>query len=215
MARRRRLRIAGVSHHVIQRGNNRMEIFRSDDDREVFLAMLRDASTRRRLEIHSYALMNNHVHLVVTPRTTTALEKTMQSVGFRYARHVNQCYARTGTLYEGRYRAMVIDTERYLFTCMRYVELNPVRAGLVSRPEAYYWTSYMANAFGAPDALVTPHPLYSSLAPTPAARQRCWRAVCAAALPAEELDRVRAAVHRGDALGAVVLPDIDKEVSEI
>jgi putative transposase len=192
-----------------------MEVFRSDSDCEVFLAMLGDASTRHRLEIHTYALMKNHVHLLVTPRTTQAIEKTMQVVGGRYARHFNDRYARTGALFEGRYRSMVIDTERYWFACMRYVEMNPVRAGLVSRPEAYYWTSYAANGLGAPDALLTPHPLYLGLATVPAERQRCWRAICATACPDEELARVRSAVHSGGSLGAIVLPETLTEGSEI
>ena len=207
MARRHRLRIAGLSHHVIQRGNNRIEIFRSDEDCELFLAMLGGAAIRHRLEIHTYVLMHNHVHLLATPRTTTSIEKAMQSVGSGYAQYFNRRYARTGALYEGRYRAMVIDTDTYWFACMRYVELNPVRAGLVSRPEAYYWSSYAANAFGAPDALITPHPLYLNLAPVPSERQRCWREMCAAGLTGAELNRVRSSVHRGDPLGAIVLAD--------
>ena len=182
-----------------------MEIFRSDEDCEVFLAFAGHAATKHALEIHAYALMKNHVHLLVTPRTTTAIEQTMHAVGFRYAQHFNHRYGRTGPLFEGRYRSMIIDTEIYWFACMRYVELNPVRAGLVTRPEAYYWTSYPANAFGAPDGLITPHPLYLSLGSFPGERQRCWRTMCAEGLSGEELDRVRASVHRGTALGAVVI----------
>lgn len=184
-----------------------MEIFRSDEDCELFLALLQGASRRHAFDIHAYALMKNHVHLLGTPRTTTAIEQAMHAAGFRYAQHFNRRYGRTGPLFEGRYRSMIIDTDVYWFACMRYVELNPLRAGMATRPEAYYWTSYPANAFGAPDALITPHPLYLDLGSGPGERQQRWRNMCAEGMNSEELERVRASVHRGTALGAVVMTD--------
>jgi putative transposase len=206
MARRRRLRIAGVSHHVIQRGNNRTQIFLGHDDYERFITILRGAASRHRVEIHGYVLMSNHVHLLTTSRTPTGIEKTMHSVGFQYARYFNDHHQRTGALYEGRYRATIIDNEAYWFRCLRYVELNPVRAGLVSGPELYYWSSYAANALGSSDALVTPHAKYLELGRTAQERQRSWRKICAISMSAEELGELRAAVHRGDALGRIILP---------
>jgi putative transposase len=204
MARRRRFRIAGLSQHVIQRGNNRIEIFRSDDDYEVLIALLREACAKSEMDINTYVLMRNHFHLLVTPRRATAVEEAMHDVAGRYAMYFNRRYQRTGSLFEGRYRATIIDTEVYWYTCMRYVELNPVRAGIVSTPQAYYWSSHAIHAFGAPDPLVTLHPLYLSLGTEPDERQRRWRQHCSRDLEVEELGRIREAV-RGGVLGALVL----------
>jgi putative transposase len=135
MPRRHRVFIEGTSHHVIQRGNNRIDIFRSPSDYKVFLSFVRKASLRYRIDVHAYVLMTNHVHLMVTPATATALPRAMQAVGRRYVPYFNERYKRTGSLFEGRYRSLVIDEESYWVTCMRYVELNPVRAGLVDRPK--------------------------------------------------------------------------------
>jgi putative transposase len=165
--------------------------------------VLREAATRHQLEIHAYALMTNHFHLLATPQTATALAKTVQAVGRRYVYHFNRRYARTGTLFEGRYRSMLIDTELYWFNCMRYVELNPVRAGLVSTPEAYAWSSYPSNALGMPDRLIVPHASYELLGDCPASRQRTWREICGQALSEGQLEEIRHAVHYGHALGNV------------
>jgi putative transposase len=199
------LKIPGVTQHVIQRGNNRSDIFRSPSDYEFFLDTLHDASTRYQMDIHTYTLMTNHVHFLVTPRTGTAVSTTMQAIGAKYVRYFNHRYRRTGTLFEGRYRSMVIDTEAYWFTCMRYVELNPVRAALVSQPDAYQWSSYSANALGTPDRLIVPHPLYISLGESPAVRQRNWRALCEEALSPEQLAEIRDVAHRGGTLGRAAL----------
>jgi putative transposase len=182
-----------------------MEIFRSDDDYDVLVALLREAAATSGMDINTYVLMHNHIHLLVTPQRATAVEEAMHDVNGRYAMYFNRRYQRTGTLFEGRYRATIIDTERYWYTCMRYVELNPVRAGIVSDPQSYYWSSYAVHAFGSPDPLVTLHPLYLSLGTDPAERQRCWREHCAGGLEVEELDRVRQAVRSGGVLGALVL----------
>jgi putative transposase len=203
MPRIRRLQIAGLTQHVIQRGNNRSDIFKCAGDYAVFLSVLREAAARHQLEIHSYALMTNHFHLLATPQTASALAKTMQSVGLRYVYHFNSRYARTGTLFEGRYRSVLIDTESYWFNCMRYVELNPVRAGLVSTPEAYAWSSYASNALGMPDQLIVPHTLYELLGDSPPARQQTWREICGQAFAEGQLEEIRHAVHYGHPLGNV------------
>ncbi len=212
MARRHRFRIAGLSQHVVQRGNNRMDIFRSAGDYEVLTAILREASAASGMDINAYVYMRTHFHLLVTPRLPTAVEKAMHAVGFRYARYFNRRYERTGAAFEGRYRCTIIDTERYWYACMRYVELNPVRAGIVAVPQSYYWSSYSRHAFGSPDSLITPHPLYLALGRTPNERQQCWRRHCADGLSSDELGDIRQAVHSGGVLGALVLPEEGDEM---
>jgi putative transposase len=212
MARTHRPKNAGLTQHVIQRGNNRSEIFRCAGDYEVFLATLREACGRHQLDVHAYALMTNHFHLLVTPRCDTAVSMTMQAVGRRYVYHFNRRYSRTGGLFEGRYRSMLIETESYWFNCMRYVELNPVRANLASRPDAYPWSSYLSSALGMPDRLIVPHSLYASLGDSPAARQRTWREICGQALSERQLAEIRHAVHYGGALGNVLPPEVTNQI---
>jgi putative transposase len=201
MPRAPRLQIPGLPQHVIQRGNNRSNIFRSDSDYKFFLTTLRDAAMQHQTDVHTYVLMTNHVHLLLTPQAETALSRTMKRVGQLYAQYFNRRYERTGALFEGRYRSLVIETEAYWFTCMRYVELNPVRAGLTLRPEAYRWSSHRAHALGTLDELIVPHPMYLSLGNSPSVRQQCWRSICGEALPAEQLAEIRDLVHRGGVLG--------------
>jgi putative transposase len=197
MPRVARIQIPGMAQHIIQRGNNRTNIFCSPGDFQFFLAALRVLCLRYLLDIHAYALMSNHFHLVATPRTRSATSRVMCAMGSKYVRYFNRKYARTGTLYEGRYRSINIDTEAYWFTCMRYVELNPLRAGLVSAVDAYNWSSYGANGLGAPDGLVVPHPLYLSLGESPESRQRSWRQICGEALTKEQLTDIRDDLRRG------------------
>lgn len=139
MARLPRYFMEGQPQHAIQRGNNRAPVFGAEDDYRFYLECLQEAAVRHGCAIHAYVLMTNHVHLLVTPETEGSLPKTLQSVGRRYVQYFNYTYGRTGTLWEGRYRATVIDSEHYLLTCMRYIELNPVRAGMVPQPEGYRW----------------------------------------------------------------------------
>lgn len=206
MARKLRLRMAGLSQHVIQRGNNRSDIFTCSEDHEAFLLSVAYALSRHPAHLHGYVLMKTHVHLLVTPLTPEAVEKMMQSIGLRYVQYFNRRYARTGALFEGRYRATTIDTEHYWFRCLRYVELNPVRAGLVSRPGAYPWSSHACNGFGVPDGLITPHPLYEELGDDPGERQRRWRAITATEDSDGDLADLRAALHRGGKIGDVIGP---------
>src|SRR5438309_11554639 len=157
MARRPRLELAGVPLHVIQRGNHRALCFLADGDRHMYLKFLGDAAARHRCSVHAYVLMPNHVHLLVTPTEPGAVAAMMQDLGRRYVRLFNDIHARTGTLWEGRYKAAMIDTERYFLICQRYIELNPVRAGMVTAPADYPWSSHRHYAYGTNNALVTPH----------------------------------------------------------
>jgi len=142
-------------------------------------------------------LMTNHVHLMLTPQEPDAISLAMQTIGRRYVSYFNQCHNRTGGLFEGRYRSTVIDSERYWFRCLRYVELNPVRAGLVERADHYRWSSYRCHAWGTDDPLLAQHPLYLALGASPGQRQLAWREICRDALPADELVELRRAFRRG------------------
>jgi putative transposase len=199
--------LPGIAQHVIQRGNNRCDIFRSPTDYEVFLIMLRRALATYPLTVHCYALMSNHVHLMVTPGNATALPRVMQAIGRCYVPYFNRVYERVGGLFQGRYRAMAVDDERYWFTCMRYIELNPVRAGLVRAPDEYRWSSFRSNGLGAADDVLTPHPLYLALGQTSALRARNWRAICGEALPSAELAEMRQAIVTGRLPDRVVFPE--------
>ncbi|HEY1303332.1 MAG TPA: transposase [Vicinamibacterales bacterium] len=200
MARPRRIQIADLPQHVVNRGNNRCDIFLAEQDYLFFLRALWDASARHQLDIHGYALMTNHFHMVATPRTSRGLSDAMHVVGTKYVGYFNRRHTRTGRLFEGPFKSSVIDTDTYWFTCMRYVELNPVRAGLVSDPADYRWSSYRSNALGAEDRLIATHPLYASLGESAASRQQSWRELCREAIPQEQLFEIREAVRSRGAL---------------
>ena len=178
-----------------------MAIFRQDADYRAFLLMLREASARCETEVHGYTLMNNHVHILATPRAERGLARSMQIVGSRYARYFNKRHQRTGPLFESRYKSTVVDDERYWITCLRYIELNPVRAGIVSKPENYPWSSHRANAYGVSDPLVTRHARYAELGPSARDRQEAWQRMCASHLSTEELDWMRFVVYEQRVLG--------------
>lgn len=201
MARGPRYFLPGQPLHVIQRGNNRGAIFFSDTDYPLYRDWLAAAATEYGCAIHAYVLMTNHVHLLLTPRTAESLPRTMQSLGRRYVHHVNRAYRRTGTLWEGRYRAAPIESEAYFLACCRYIELNPVRAGMVAAPGAYRWSSWAAQATGAEDMLLTEHALYRALGASAAERQAGYRALFNGMLDPEFVEALRAATNGGWALG--------------
>jgi putative transposase len=201
MARLPRYFVPGVPLHLIQRGNNRQVIFADDEDFAFFRSCLLDASRREGLAIHAYVFMSNHVHLLATPASETSAGRTLQSVGRRYVQYFNHRYGRSGTLWEGRYRSTVIEAEAYLLACSRYIELNPVRAGMVPHPRDYRWSSYPAHADGLADDLVTDHPLQLALGADAAARQSTYRLLFRAALGEALLTEIREATHKGWALG--------------
>jgi len=197
MFRRHRHFTDGITLHVTQRGNNRVQTFSDTSDFEWFLFSLRHAAHARGLHIHAYALMSNHFHLMVTPESVTSLPRTMQSLGRRYVRFFNTRHSRTGTLWEGRHRIARIYDERYWLASMRYIELNPVRAGLVKLPDEYDWSSYRSHAYGERDSLIEPHPVYEGLGATAARRQDAWRQLCALPIQRAQLERMRTAVASG------------------
>lgn len=202
MPRPPRLVLPGEPLHLIQRGNNRSAIFFADDDYAHFHETLVETSCRHDCAIHAYVFMTNHVHLLVTPTDAQGVPRLMQAAGRRYVRYVNDRYRRTGTLWEGRYKSTLINSERYLLTCARYIELNPVRAAMVDRPEQYRWSSYRANALGTTDNLVTPHPLYRALGASAEARHATYRELFSAHLDPDTLKAIRTATHTGAVLGS-------------
>jgi putative transposase len=201
MARLPRLTVPGYPHHIIQRGNNRQAIFSSNSDYEALLEMLDEHSRQSKVAIHAYVLMSNHFHLLATPEASEAIPQLMQAVGRRYVRRFNQRHARTGTLWEGRYRSTLIQTERYLLACMAYIDLNPVRAGLVADPGDYPWSSYSHYVGRRPDKLVSPHPLYWELGNTPFSREAAYADLVHAGITAEQQRALTDSALRGWALG--------------
>ena len=204
MARLPRYVIPGQPQHIIQRGNNRQVIFAAEADYRFFRDALVEAAAGHRLAIHAYVWMTNHVHLLATPAFEDSISKTLQSVGRRYVQYFNYTYKRSGTLWEGRYRATVVDSERYLLTLMRYIELNPVRAGMVAAPQDYPWSSYRRNALGAggPDAgWLTSHEEYMRLGLDDMARREAYAALFATAIDQGDVAEIRDCTHKGWALG--------------
>ena len=201
MARPPRFALADFPQHVIQRGNNRCPIFFDTTDYRYYLDCLRHAIERYACHVHAYVLMTNHVHVLVTPRHEQSLAKTMHNIGLRYTRYVNQRYRRSGTLWEGRYKASLIESDRYLTACMRYIEQNPVRAGMVSNPADYPWSSHPCNGQGESDPVVTPHPIYHSLGRDPAARLNAYRGLFESLVDEDTLRRLRHSTNSGWVLG--------------
>lgn len=201
MARLPRYFLPDIPQHIILRGNNREPIFANDEDCQFFKEVLLDAAKRHSLAVHAYVLMTNHVHLLASPATAASIPKTLQSIGRRYVQYFNYRYRRTGTLWEGRYRATVVDAENYLLECMRYIELNPVRAGMVRHPGEHRWSSYLANVEGKEDGLVTPHSIYRRLAKEENARRQAYRALVKMPMDAAMLDDIRESTNKGWAMG--------------
>lgn len=201
MARLPRYFVKGVPQHIILRGNNREPIFANDEDCQFFREALIDAAKRHALSVHAYVFMTNHIHLLASPSTEQSIPKTMQSVGRRYVQYFNHRYQRTGTLWEGRYRATIVDAENYLFECMRYIELNPVRAGMVRHPREHRWSSYPANAQGKTDQLVTPHALYRRLAKGEEQRWIAYRELVKLPMDAAMAEEIRESTNKSWALG--------------
>lgn len=201
MARLPRFFLKDQPLHVIQRGNNRTPIFVIDDDRSFFLLCLQEGMAEYGVHIHAFELMTNHVHILATPASEQSLPRLMQSVGCRYVQYFNRQHGRTGTLWEGRYRATLVDTDRYFLVCMVYIEFNSVRAGMVAKAEDYAWSSYRANALGHDDPLVTPHPVYLELGQSPEARRAAYRQLFRRPLLSQDVEAIRRCTNRAWALG--------------
>ena len=201
MARQPRFVLPGHPQHVIQRGNNRQPTFFADEDYRFYLNCLQDAVQRYHCAVHAYVLMTNHVHLLISPSNIEGISRTLQHVGRRYVRYINYTYHRSGTLWEGRYKATLVDSEQYLLTCYRYIELNPVRANMVSHPGDYPWSSYAAHALGKLNPLVQDHALYLALGETPSARQRAYLDLFNGHIDEKALDDIRQSTNKGWVLG--------------
>jgi putative transposase len=201
MARLSRYVLPGQPLHIIQRGHNRSAVFAECSDYSQFLEHLAKACRRYECSVHAYVLMTNHIHLLITPQRESGVGEILQALGREYTLKFNRRRCRTGGLWEGRYRATLVDTERYLLTCYRYIELNPVRAGIVAHPIAYRWSSHHANALGDADELITPHDTYWQLGGDDSVRRAAYTALFASVLDESTLQTIRDSTNKGWALG--------------
>ena len=201
MPRRSRIKLPGQPQHLVQRGVNREPCFFAEEDYHCYLHWLKKSAADYRCAIHAYALMTNHVHLLVTPEVPEGISRLMQSVGRRYVQYINRSYKRTGTLWEGRFKSSVVQEERYFLLCSRYIELNPVRAGMVIDPGQYRWSSYRHNGLGQADECLTPHAEYLALGRTDLDRQATYRTLFRTELDEADLADIRLALGQGQPLG--------------
>jgi putative transposase len=202
MARHARLRVAGIPLHVIQRGNNRAPCFMRDSDFLNYLGILHHLAGKLQCRIHAYVLMGNHVHLLATPEQASGVSLLMKHLGQRYVQYFNKVHRRSGSLWEGRFRSSLVESETYLLCCQRYIEMNPVRAGMVARPEQYRWSSFHANGLGRADTLVTPHEEYRRLGPSEEERRSAYRELFQSQVEPAVLQQIRSAANGGYALGS-------------
>jgi putative transposase len=200
MPRRARHYIAGHPYHIVQQGNNRQSCFIETEDYQCYLALWEEASKRYGVSMHAYCLMTNHIHLLATPKVKESISSAMRAVGSRYAQYVNRKYRRTGTLWEGRHRASLVQAERYMLSCYRYVERNPVRAGIVSRPDDYRWSSYGVNGWGRHSWLKS-HEAYLGLGKNVEERSYFYRELCKESLNDDVIALIRRASHFGQPVG--------------
>lgn len=214
MARLARLTLPGYPHHVIQRGNNRQAIFESIDDYQTLLELIEQKARKFDVLIHAYVLMSNHFHLLLTPQTSDGMPKMMQAVGRNYVHHFNLAHHRTGTLWEGRYRSTMLQSEHHLLACMAYIDLNPVRAGLAAQAADYPWSSYSHYTGQRLDKLITPHDLVWGLGNTPFAREAAYAELVAAGIKRDQEVALTEALLSGWALGdADFVADLQQKTS--
>lgn len=198
----RRPYLPDCPQHIIQRGNNREACFVNEQDYKVYLTYLAHAAGNYDVAIHAFVLMTNHVHLLATPSDKDGVSRMMQALGRRYVQYFNFTYDRTGTLWEGRYKSTLVESDAYLFAVYRYIELNPVRANMVAHASEYPWSSYQFNAIGRPIALITPHCLYYALGRRPEERQSAYRDLFKGRMPEAEIQQIRDATNRAWILGS-------------
>ena len=201
MARLPRLTLAGYPHHIILRGNNRQAIFMDSDDYQRMLALLQTHAKAHGVQLHAYVLMGNHLHLLLTPQENNSLPHMMQAVGRAYVLYFNKRHSRSGTLWEGRYRSALIQTERYLLVCMAYIDLNPVRAGMVAQAADYPWSSHSHYIGRQNEAWLTPHPLYWEMGNTPFAREAAYAAMIQSGIDPKQQQALTSSALSGWALG--------------
>ena len=202
MARRLRYLLPGVAVHLIQRGVNRAACFVEENDRLVYLSQLGDLADKYGCAVHAYCLMTNHVHLLVTPAEAKSCTALMRDLGRRYVPYFNRRRQRTGTLWEGRFRSCLVESAHYLLACYRYIELNPVRAGMVNRPDAYAWSSYAVNTGTRCDGFISPHPEFTALAESEEKRHAAYRGLFAEEIDEPLLQAIRDATNGGYALAS-------------
>lgn len=201
MPRRPRVHLDGMPLHIVQRGHNRQACFFSENDYLAYLHWLDEALKKEDCSLHAYVLMTNHVHLLITPEKGESVSRVMIGLGRRYVQYINKTYKRTGTLWDGRYKSSLIDADNYLLLCQRYIELNPVRAAMVSDPADYVWSSYRHHGLGVTNRYLSPHPLYLALDQTPSARQSNYRDLFRAQLDQAALGDIRLALNQSQPLG--------------
>ena len=201
MPRPKRVDLPGLAHHLIVRGNDRQVIFHSDEDRSYFLERLGQARAHRQCDIHAFVLMDNHVHILATARVPCGISRMMQDVGRAYVKRVNWKYKRTGALYEGRFKSSLVETGSYFLTCMRYIELNPVRARMVDHPAQFAWSSFGQNITGEPSGLIEAHPEYLGLGRDTDSRAAAYRRLFEHEITAVELEAIRRSAQQSCALG--------------
>ncbi len=192
--------VAGAAVHLIQRGNNRAQCFFTPEDRQFYLFHLARLLSRANCALHAFCLMTNHVHLLVTAKELHGCAALMKSVGQLYAQYVNKTYGRTGNLWEGRFKSCLVQAEQYVLTCYRYIELNPVRAGLVHNPGDYPWSSYRANAYGGACHFLAAHDEYLGLGTQPEERRAVYRDTFGS-LDAARFEEIRKATAAGYIVG--------------
>lgn len=202
MARLPRFCPAGVPVHIIQRSVDRRACFGRNEDFAAYAHWLEEIAKAEQVAIHAWVFMTNHVHLLATPKTDNGISRMMQKLGRLYVRYFNYSYTRTGTLWEGRFKSCVVDAENYFLTCSRYIELNPVRAGMVEQPENYPWSSYGANALGRAAKLWSPHEVYLRLGDSNASRTKHYRELFVGRIDSKDIKAIRAATAKGLALGS-------------
>jgi putative transposase len=202
MPRRARLRAAGIPWHIVHRGHDRQRCFFAPEDNTFYLNQLARLSKEHGCQVHAYVLMTNHVHLLVTPETEQAASRLMKELAQRVTQRTNKARSRSGSLWEGRFRSSLIEAGRYLLACYRYIELNPVRAGLVTAPHTYPWSSYRANAQGEFSPLITPHEVYLALAPDPGERLAAYQGLFGSEIDRRECDFIRERTHGGFAIAS-------------
>lgn len=202
MPRRPRLQLSGVPLHVIQRGNNRQACFYTEEDYRFYLEWLTTYSKKTRCQVHAYVLMTNHVHLLLSSERSGGAGALMKALGQRYVQYVNRQYRRSGTLWEGRFRSCLVQQDEYLLGCQRYIELNPVRAGMVVHPADYQWSSFRCNGQGEDDPVVAAHPLYGELGGTAEQRRKHYRALFRPDMDARLVDQIRSATNGNYVLGS-------------
>ncbi len=201
MPRKPRFFIPGVPVHIVQRGHSREPVFFEVADHQAYLHWLKEGAKRYSVDVHAYVLMSNHIHLLVTEHNAQSITRMMQYLGRYYVQYINHNYDTSGSIWEGRYKASLVHDEEYLLTCMRYIELNPVRANMVRSPAHYRWSSYPYNGQGKGDALITPHSMYKALGKTKPTRLRAYKELFKNHLDKSVLDGIRSACQTGTPLG--------------